>query len=324
MKLTEFIKKFLYKAKLNFVTQDIRKMGGLISYLPFTYSIMLIGTLSLLAIPWLTGFWSKDLIIELAYVQYKFTGIFAFLIGSLTAGLTAFYSYRLISMVFINYPNSSLTSYINIHESKIIVIIPLLILSLFSIFFGFIFYDFFVGIGSDFLSNSINIKPTNITLIEAEFSIPILFKLFPLIISLIGASLSLYLYQFRSEILIELIENKLGKNIYTFLNGKYFFDILYNNYFISGGLKIGYFISKELDRGLFELIGPFGISLMLTKLSNNLAKLDTGLITNYALYIVLGLFFIIYLIFAPILIDSSIITEFRLIFIYLSALFFIY
>ena len=76
--------------------QDVRRLGGLINFLPFTYTAMLVGTLSLLATPWLTGFYSKDLIIELAFAQYSFEGTFAFILGSLTAGLTAFYSFRLI------------------------------------------------------------------------------------------------------------------------------------------------------------------------------------------------------------------------------------
>jgi NADH-ubiquinone oxidoreductase chain 5 len=98
--------------------QDIRKMGGLIKFLPFTYTILLIGSLSLLATPWLTGFYSKDLILELAYGAYSFSGIYAYILGSITAGLTAFYSFRLISLVFLTFPNSSKSIYTNVHESS--------------------------------------------------------------------------------------------------------------------------------------------------------------------------------------------------------------
>src|SRR6202795_3871819 len=100
-------------------------MGGLINFLPFTYSIMLVGTLSLLATPWLTGFYSKDLIIELAYGQYSFSGIYAYILGSITAGITAFYSFRLISLVFLTTPNGNKQSYINSYEANLAVIIPL-------------------------------------------------------------------------------------------------------------------------------------------------------------------------------------------------------
>jgi len=135
--------------------QDIRKMGGLIKFLPFTYTTMLIGSLSLLATPWLTGFYSKDLIIELAYGQYALSGIYAYILGSLTAGLTAFYSFRLISLVFLTVPNGIKNVYLNSHESNLAVIIPLFVLTLFSIFFGYVFSDLFVGMGSDFFGNSI-------------------------------------------------------------------------------------------------------------------------------------------------------------------------
>jgi len=175
--------------------QDVRKMGGLIKFLPFTYSVMLIGSLSLLATPYLTGFYSKDLILELAYGQYKFSGIYAYFLGSITAGITAFYSFRLISLVFLTIPNGNKQSYIDSYLTSVtffttslleqlsqknkqekekinlIVILPLFILAFFSIFFGFIFSDLFVGIGSDFLQNSIFMHPKNIYLIEAEFSL---------------------------------------------------------------------------------------------------------------------------------------------------------
>jgi NADH-ubiquinone oxidoreductase chain 5 len=303
--------------------QDVRKMGGLIKFLPFTYTAMLVGSLSLLATPWLTGFYSKDLIIELAYGQYSFTGIYAYILGSLTAGLTAFYSFRLISLVFLTVPNGIKNVYLNSHESNLAVIIPLFVLALFSIFFGFVFSDLFVGVGSDFFGNSIFINPNNISIIEAEFSLPLLIKLLPSILSLFGASLAIYLYHINPEFVINLTDSSLGRHIYTFLNGKYFFDVVYNHYIISSSLKTGYTISKILDRGVIELLGPYGLASTLNNTANNIAKLDTGVITTYSLYITLGLLSLIFLVFAPLLIDTSLFSEIRLIIIYISALFFV-
>lgn len=300
--------------------QDVRRMGGLIKFLPFTYSVMLVGTLSLLATPWLTGFYSKDLIIELAYAQYSFSGTYAYILGSITAGLTAFYSFRLISLVFLTVPNGSKTVYLNSHEANLNVIIPLFILALFSIFFGFIFSDLFVGPGSDFFQNSLFIHPNNIALIEAEFSMSTLTKLLPMLLSLFGASFAVVIYNVNPSFIKNLTENAIGRKIYTFLNGKYLFDVIYNKYFVSGGLQIGYTISKVLDRGVIELIGPYGLSSALYNTGNNIAKLDTGIITTYSLYITLGLLSLLFFIFAPILLDNSLISEIRLIIIYLSAL----
>lgn len=300
--------------------QDVRKLGGLIKFLPFTYTAILVGSLSLLATPWLTGFYSKDLIIELAFGQYNFNGTFAFILGSLTAGITAFYSFRLISLVFLTKPNGSKLSYLNSHEANLTVIIPLFILALFSIFFGFIFSDLFVGVGTDFFKNSIFIHPNKISIIEAEFSLPLYIKLLPSILSIFGAILAIFLYHQNVKFLIGLTETSLGRKIYSFLNGKYFFDVIYNNYIISIGLQLGYIISKILDRGIIELLGPHGLATIFNNIGFNISKLDTGIITTYSLYITLGLLSILFLIFAPILIDTSLFNEIRLIIIYFASL----
>src|SRR5216683_835849 len=190
--------------------QDVRRFGGLIKFLPFTYTAMLVGSLSLLATPC----------------------------------LTAFYSFRLICLVFLTIPNGPKQSYLNVHEANNKVIIPLFLLALFSIFFGFIFSDLFVGMASDFFSNALFIKPNNISLIEAEFSLPLIIKLLPALLSLFGASLAIFLYHKSPTFIIDLTDNFIGQNLYTFFNGKYFFDIIYNNYFINKGLDLGYKISK--------------------------------------------------------------------------------
>ena len=298
--------------------QDVRRLGGLINFLPFTYTAMLVGTLSLLATPWLTGFYSKDLIIELAFAQYSFEGTYAFILGSLTAGLTAFYSFRLISLVFLTKPNGPKTSYLHSHEASLAVIIPLFVLALFSIFFGYIFSDLFVGIGTDFFGNSIFIHPNHISMVEAEFSMDRIVKLLPSILSLLGAVLAVYLYHFTPHILF--MNSNITRKIYTFLNGKYLFDVIYNHYFIGRGLQLGYFVSKVLDRGVIEFIGPYGLSNTLNNTGLNISKLDTGVITTYSLYITLGLLSLVFLVFSPVLLDTSMLNEIRLFIIYLATL----
>ena len=300
--------------------QDIRKMGGLIKFLPFTYSVMLVGSLSLLATPFLTGFYSKDLILELAFGQYTFSGFYAYILGTITAGITAFYSFRLISLVFLTVPNGPKFNYLHSHESNLAIIIPLFILALFSILFGFVFSDLFVGVGSDFFGNSLFIHPNNISIIEAEFSLNLIIKLLPVILSLIGSVLAIYLYHNNPEFINQLTDNSISRKIYGFLNGKYYFDVIYNHYFISKGLLLGYTISKELDRGAIEFLGPYGLSTAFTNTGNNIAKLDTGIVTTYALYITLGLLSLLFVVFAPILIDVSMLSEFRLVIIYLASI----
>jgi NADH-ubiquinone oxidoreductase chain 5 len=288
--------------------QDVRKMGGLIKFLPFTYSVMLTGSLSLLATPYLTGFYSKDLILELAYGQYNFSGIYAYILGSITAGITAFYSFRLISLVFLTTPNGNKLSYINSllpgagegDSLNLIVILPLLILSLFSIFFGFVFSDLFVGMGSDFFQNSIFMHPKNISLIEAEFSLNTFIKSLPAILSFTGAFTAIVLYHLPFGLfLINLTNNKIGRNIYAFLNGKYYFDVIYNHFIFISGLKLGFIISKEIDRGAIELLGPYGLSNYFYNAGKNLSKLDTGVITTYSLYITIALISLLFILFSP-------------------------
>jgi NADH-ubiquinone oxidoreductase chain 5 len=132
-------------------------------------------------------------------------------------------------------------------------------------------------------------------------SISLPFKLLPAILSLIGASLAIYLYNFAPEFIINLTDLSLGKKLYTFLNGKYLFDVVYNNYVINGGLNLGYTISKVLDRGVIEMVGPYGLSKSFNSLAKDISNLDTGSITTYGLYIVLAMLSLVVLIFNNIL-----------------------
>jgi len=287
--------------------QDIRKMGGLINFLPFTYTAMLVGSLSLLATPWLTAFYSKDLIIELAYASYSFSGTYAFILGTITAGLTAFYSVRLLSLVFLSVPNGPKVNYENAHEAKLAVIIPFVILSIFSIGFGYFGSDLFTGVGSDFFGNSLFIHPNNVSIIEAEFSINPAIKLLPLFCTIVGASSAYFLYNFVPNVFVDITETSIGRKIYSFLNSKYYFDVIYNKYIIGFGMNIGYTISKVLDRGVIELVGPYGIANTFVNTGKGISKLDTGIVTTYGLYIVLSLLSLIFVIFGSILFEVQII-----------------
>ena len=304
--------------------QDLRRLGGLVNFLPFTYTAILIGSLSLMAFPFLTGFYSKDLILEVALGQYELSGNIAYWLGTISAVFTAFYSLRLISLTFFTVPNAPKGDYLHTHEAPTIIVIPLVILSIMSIAFGYVAKDAFVGVGSDFLSTALFQHPDHVSLIEAEFGLPLLLKLLPAIGSIFGAALALYLYHVVPSFTIGLTDNKLGQALYSFFNGKWLVDVLYNKYIISGGLSLGHTISKVLDRGIVELVGPYGFSNVLTNAGRTVASYDTGIITSYALYIILGLISFIFLLFAPVLLGGSVDTtlgsDIGLILVYLSAL----
>src|SRR6202022_1888625 len=142
-----------------------------------------------------------------------------------------------------------------------------------------------------------------ISMIESEFSLPLLIKLLPALLSLFGAILAIYLYHINPEFIISLTNNNLGRQIYTFLNNKYFFDVIYNKFFIEKGLKLGYIISKILDRGVIELVGPYGISSALDKTALSISMSDTKVISTYSTYIILNVLFLIFIFFFFLLIN---------------------
>lgn len=275
--------------------QDIRKMGSLINFLPITYSLMLIGSLALVGFPFLTGFYSKDFILELSQItrysnSQMIYGSFACWLGTLSVFFTGFYSFRLIYLTFINTFNGPRVSLNQIHESSFLMIFPLVILALGSIFIGFLTKDFFVGLGSDFWHTSIFILPNNIFFVEAEF-LSVDLKWLPFILSLLGIVIS-------SIVNISNFNGFFPKNFNLVLlffsnlvNKKWYIDILYNRFIVSVLLNFGYLISfKTLDRGFIELIGPYGISRLIQKLGKNLIILQTGQITHYAFFMTLGLY----------------------------------
>jgi NADH-ubiquinone oxidoreductase chain 5 len=158
--------------------QDFRKMGGLRKILPFSYSAMVIGSFSLMGFPFLTGFYSKDAILEISFAKYTCISHFAYFMGSFTAFFTSFYSIRLIYLVFIVRTNSFKSIIKNAHEPSIRMYFPLIFLLFGSIFFGYFFKDMFIGLGTSFWGNAIFVLPINSFAIEGEF-LPSYIKLLP-------------------------------------------------------------------------------------------------------------------------------------------------
>ena len=239
--------------------QDMRKMGGLLNLLPFTYSMMLIGSLSLMGFPFLTGFYSKDLILEWTFGHFSINSLFAYWLGSISAFFTAFYSLRVLSLTFLKKPSQSKIIFFYLHEVPFKMAFPLMFLSIFSIFLGYFLKDMFVGMGTDFWGNSILTLPQNTFLLEAEFLNPFL-KLLPVFLSLSGGFCAYFLYNFFFKKIYFLKMSFMGQIIYNFLNRKWFFDKIYNYLLVHNILIWGYSkIYQNIDRGLVELLGPTGI-----------------------------------------------------------------
>jgi NADH-ubiquinone oxidoreductase chain 5 len=177
-----------------FDNQDFRKYGGLIPFLPLSYCVILIASLSLIAFPFMTGFFSKDFLLESAYGNYSFSSMSVYIIAVIGAIFTTLYSVKTIYLTFLSNPNGSKKYYENLKESDIFISLPLVILAIFSIFFGYFTKDIFVGLGSYFfIDNSIFTHPINELMLNTEFSIFYYIKLLPFVLSLIFILLSLVL-----------------------------------------------------------------------------------------------------------------------------------
>ena len=285
--------------------QDFRRYGGLRPFLPLTYSVMLIASLSLVAFPFMTGFYSKDFILESAYGQYYFSSTVVYIIATIGAMFTTLYSVKVLYLTFLTNPNGPLINYKQAHEGDIFMSAPLMILAVFSIFFGFITKDMFIGLGSGFFSdNALFIHPSHEIMLDTEFGVPTLFKLLPLIFTISLSIFAIVLSEYLSTILIYFKLSRVGYNIFSFFNQRFLIELFYNRYVTGIVLKLGGQTTKVIDKGSVEYLGPYGLEKGLLNISNNIARLNTGVITSYALYILIGL--ILYLLFNS-YINSSII-----------------
>jgi NADH-ubiquinone oxidoreductase chain 5 len=270
--------------------QDFRKYGGLISFLPLTYSVIFIASLSLVAFPFMTGFYSKDFILESAFGQYCYSSIAVYVIAVIGAIFTTLYSVKVLYLTFLTNPNVSKAYYRHAHEGDILLSLPLVILAVFSIFVGYITKDIFIGLGSSFFTdNSIFIHPMHEIMLDTEFAVPVLFKLLPLICTISFSVIAIVLSEFLPESLISFKFSKLGYNIFGFFNQRFLVEMFYNKYITNLVLDLGGQTTKVLDKGSIELLGPSGLEIGLTKFSKNIASLNTGIVTSYALYILMGI-----------------------------------
>ena len=263
--------------------QDIRKMGGVRKKLPFTYIFMLIGTLALTGFPFLSGFYSKDAIIEFAYLKNSSLGNYAASVGILTAFLTSIYSWRLFFKTFHGPYNNEKISINDTHESPFVMLVPLIFLSIGAVFSGYFFKETFIGHHSnDFWQTSV------FFLNEIKHDvIPLWFLLTTPLIVLISIPISFYLYIINPKVLEDFKNTNMP--LYDFLLNKWYIDELYIKIFVNPTKKIGSFFWKKGDIGVIDKFGPDGISKLVKIISNKTGRLQTGFIYDYAFVMLLGL-----------------------------------
>jgi proton-translocating NADH-quinone oxidoreductase chain L len=279
--------------------QDMRKMGGLHKIMPLTFISMLIGTLALTGLPFLTGFYSKDLIIETLLYKYNLNFYFGCFLACVVTFFTSFYSFRLLILVFMLDYKGSKSVFLKIHDCSFFMGLPLIVLSFLTLIVGFCTKDLFIGVASNFwqlafiISNDFN---------ESSEFINIKLKLIPFFGTLLGIIFSFILYQeffFYKYRLFFLNYRKwyyFLRNVYIFFGKKWLFDFFYNKYVSGLTLFLGYdFVFKNLDRGLIELFGPLGFVRNLFYLSNQISRMQTGYIYHYFIIKFIGFCVFIFL-----------------------------
>ncbi len=263
--------------------QDIKNMGGVWRKLPFTYLMMIIGTLALTGFPFLSGFYSKDAIIEFAYLEKGSLSNYAAAIGVITAIFTSIYSWRLIFLTFHGSFNNNKLNIKDLHESPLVMLIPLFLLSVGALFSGMFFKEIFIGAESSklFWKDSIMfLEPLS------KGHPPLWFLLLTPSFVIISIPFSYYLFLKKKLIIEQII--KINYPLYVFLKKKWYFDELYDFIFVKSFKNLGNFFWRKIDNLIIDRFGPDGISNIIKKFSLYAVKFQSGFIYQYAFIMLLG------------------------------------
>ena len=262
--------------------QDIRSMGGVWKKIPYTYILMVIGTLALTGFPLLSGYYSKDAIIEFAYLTDSTIGYFAAAVGIVTALLTAIYSWRLIFKTFHGKFNNKENNLGSMHESPLIMLIPSSLLAIGAIFAGFAIKDIFIG------HDSFNFWGDSILFLETihHNKPPLWLRVITPLIVTLAIPASYYLFIKNEKIL----KNLIFKNqfLYNFLLNKWYFDELYNFIFVEPLKKAGLFLWKKGDVNTIDRYGPDGFSKLVKIISDKAVNFQSGYLYHYAFVMLVG------------------------------------
>ena len=265
--------------------QDIRHMGGLKDKIPFTYWTMVIGTLALTGFPLTAGYFSKDAIIEAAYVSTNPMALYAFGMTVIAAALTAFYSWRLIFLTFHGSPHDR-HHYDEARESPMVMLIPLGFLAVGAIFAGYPFKELFVGHGvAEFFRDSLKFGPNN-HILEDMHHIPYLASIAPTVMMAIGFVIAWEFYIRRPELPVELARQQ--EPLYKFLLNKWYFDELYDFLVVRPTLWLGRMLWKYGDGWMIDGLGPDGVSARVLDVTRGVVRLQTGYLYHYAFAMLIG------------------------------------
>jgi NADH-quinone oxidoreductase subunit L len=263
--------------------QDIRNMGGLWKKIPYTYAVMVVGTLALTGFPLTAGYFSKDAIIESAYASHNPFAVYGFLMTVVAAGLTSFYSWRLIFKTFHGEPHDE-HHYEAAHEAPIWMLIPIGVLAVGSFVAGLPFKELFAGHGiEEFFRESVKMNPH---IIEEMHHIPETIAFLPTVMMVLGFLVSYLFYIRRPYLPVELAKTQ--PMLYQFLLNKWYFDELYDVIFVRPAKWIGYQLWKKGDGFIIDGFGPDGVSARVLDVTRNVVKIQTGYLYHYAFAMLIG------------------------------------
>ena len=273
--------------------QDMRRMGALRKVLPFTWAMMLIGTLSLTGFPVTSGFVSKDAVIEAAYAAGTPIAMYGFVLTSVAALLTSFYSWRLMFLTFEGKPREKPDVREHAHEPPWTMGVPLVILAIGSLLAGAVFMRFFIG--GDEVSFWRGSLVTHAG--EAHHEVPILVMLTPTLAMAAGFAGAWYFY--ITNPLVPFALAKRFRGAYQFLLNAWYFDALYDAIFVRPAKRLGRFLWKVGDGTIIDGIGPDGVAARVIDITNRVVQLQSGYIYHYAFVMLIGVALLItYFIFA--------------------------
>jgi NADH-quinone oxidoreductase subunit L len=267
--------------------QDMRRMGGLWRKLPWTYGTMWVGALSLSGIPFFSGYYSKDTILEAAWAAGTAVGRYAWVLGVVAAFMTAFYISRVMFMTFHGEPRAGEETMHHAHESPWVMLVPLLVLALGAVVFGYIGQSYFVGgERAGFWKSAILVLPQFDSLAKLE-EIPPLVRYLPLILGLVGIATA-YVFYIVDKTIPARLALRL-RALYLFLLNKWYFDELYDWLFVRPAMMIGDGLWKSGDGAVIDGLGPDGVAAVTRDLAQQASRLQTGYLYHYAFAMMIGL-----------------------------------
>ena len=266
--------------------QDMRRMGGIWKMIPFTYVLMWIGSLALAGIPFFSGYYSKDLILEAAYADHSAIGSYAFWLGIASAFMTAFYSWRLLIMTFHGAPRANERVMAHVHESPPVMTVPLVVLAIGAVVAGFVAYEWFAGHGRlEFWGDALFVLPENDT-VEAAHHVPGWVPVLPFVVAFAGIALAYVFYMFRPDLPGRVVARFAG--VHRFLFNKWYFDELFDFLFVRPARVLGHGLWKSGDGTIIDGFGPDGVAAVTRDVAQRATRLQSGYVYHYAFAMVIG------------------------------------